>query len=108
MPPKKSTRGVTSLPTRQLARARGTPAPTVNVVLPKVSARNKTTKAIAAPVVARPDKEGPPPIIDLDNKDKAPITSDIKSNIDGESPNNGGGKRSLTFKIYPLPTLLSK
>ena len=75
-------------------RARGTPVPTVNVILPKVNARNKATKAITAPVVARPDKEGPPHIVDLDNKEKAPITADIKSNIDGESPNNGGGMRS--------------
>ena len=52
MPPKKTIRAGTSLPTRQSARTRGAPAPPLRVDVPKVISRNKSTKVVTDPVVA--------------------------------------------------------
>ena len=62
MPPKKTIRAVTSLPTRQSARTRGAPAPPLSVDVPKGISRNRSTKVITDPVVASQDKECQPPI----------------------------------------------
>ncbi len=100
MPPKKNTRGVTSLPKRQLVRTRGSQAQSVSALLPKGNKRNKTTKTVSSPVVDVPDKEYQPPIDDLQNKE-APINAHINLNIDDDSPNIVGDDDIVDFQNLP-------
>ena len=88
---------------RQSARTRGTPAPSVSVVLPKGITHNRTTKTVTAPVVTSPDKECQRPINDLDNKEETPINALINLNIDDESPNIAGDDEIIDFQNLYSP-----